>query len=145
MMALGPRPDVPKVAEGKPLGSLARVNLCSGPAGTSRASLTPRQNLAHPLYQLRFGRGELGALSELQIVGATLGRFRKLGAEVEVADRHLRAAGRVALVRALDDGDAASAPVRIFELRVHAPRTQIEFGRDPRLAQARDEPLVSRQ
>jgi hypothetical protein len=85
-----------------------------------KASLAPRENLAHPLNQLSLGRGKLGALPQLQIVGAVLGRLRELGAECEVADRDLRAAGRIPLVRSLDDGDAASAPIRIFELRVHA-------------------------
>src|ERR1700685_3289725 len=101
-----------------------------------KASLAPRENLAHPLNQLRLGRRKLGALPQLQIVGAVLGRLRELGAKAEIADRDLRAARGVALVRALDDGDATPAPIRIFELRVHAARAQIEFGRDTRSAQA---------
>ena len=39
---------------------------------------------------------------------------------------------------------AALAPVGVFELRVHAARAEIELGRDPGSAQARDEPLIIR-
>src|SRR5271165_1426604 len=107
-------------------------------------TLRPRQNLAHPLDQLGLGGCELSALAQLQIVGAVLGAFRELGAEFQVADRDLRAAGRVALVRALDDGAAASALVGVFELGVHAALTEIELGGDLRAAQGGDEALGAR-
>ena len=68
----------------------------------------PRQHLAHALDQLGFGRGELGALAQFEIVGAVLGRLGEFGAELEIPDRDLRTARRVALVRALDDGDSGS-------------------------------------
>src|SRR5271166_1872671 len=94
-----------------------------------RPRLCSPQHLAHPLDQLGFGRGELGALAKLEIIGAVFGRLGEFGPEPEIADRHLRAVRRVALVRALDDCDAAAAPVGIFELRVHAAGAQVEFGR----------------
>ncbi len=104
----------------------------------------PCQNLAHALDEFALGREKLGALAQFEIIGAVLGRLRELGPKLEIADRDLRAARRVALVSALDHGDAAPAPVRIFELRVHLAVAEIEFGRDPRLAQARDELLIVR-
>src|SRR5579872_2385686 len=91
----------------------------------------PCQDLAHPLDKFGLGPGELGALAQFQIVSAVLGRLCKLRAELQIADRDLRAAGRVAFVRSLDDGDAALAPVRIFELRVHLALAEIQLGRDP--------------
>ena len=54
------------------------------------------------------GTRELGALAQLQIIGAVLGRLGEFGAELHVADRHLRAARRVALVCALDHGARGS-------------------------------------
>ena len=90
------------------------------------------------------GRGELRAFAQFEIVGAVLGRLGEFGAELEIPDRDLRTAWGVALVRALDDGDPALAAVGVFELRVHAARAEIELGRDPRSAQARNEPLIIR-
>ena len=51
----------------------------------------PRQHFAHPRDEFGFGRGELGALAQFEIVGAVLARLGELGAEREIADDDLRA------------------------------------------------------
>jgi hypothetical protein len=57
-----------------------------------------RQHFAHALDELGLGDGELGALAQLEVIGPVLGRLGELGAELHVADRDPRAAGRAALV-----------------------------------------------
>src|SRR5262249_48133143 len=113
-----------KVAQGskEPVEIVCRRKVVRGPWKALRPLLIPRQHLTHTLDQIGLGDSELRALAQFEIVGAVLGRFGEFGPELQVADRDLRAAGRLALVRTLDHGDAALAPVGVFELRVHAAR-----------------------
>ena len=107
-------------------------------AAPRRAAITART----ALDQLRLGDGDLRLGAHFQIVGAVLVGLGEFGAEREIADHDLRAARRVALVRALDDGAERAALVGVFELRVHLAFAEIELGGDAGVAQRCDEPLV---
>ena len=109
------------------------------------ADLTPRQDLAHPLDQLRLGRGEIGRAGAIR--DSRRGPWSILASSAPRLRSRMVTCGPPVALRSFEPWITATRLLRrsaYLSCAFMPRRAQIEFGRDPCVAQARDEPLIVR-